>query len=170
MKTYLKMKIGGLAAEAKIIKREEQKWKLLGKPVVVTVGKKGSPSSRSHVQSFSMKRFPGTDHPLRLSLHEHRIAKVRPEIRAALLAYGFLRGRTYLQIENNTKSRPPWTLVIKNIKQFGVFMTSDQLIEKGYTDLSEQESALKQRFAEWIDNSGLPASLKPYAGVSSASK
>ena len=37
------------------------------------------------------------------SLRDHRIQDVRGAARAALLAYGFLRGKQYKSIENKTK-------------------------------------------------------------------
>lgn len=67
-KTYLKIKIMSLAAEAKIIRREEHRW-------------------------------PGAS-DIRCGLHLHRVNNVRGEARASLLAYGFLRGRSYAAVED----------------------------------------------------------------------
>jgi hypothetical protein len=39
---------------------------------------------------------------VRQELHEHRVKDVRQETRAALVAYGYIRGRTYRQIEPRT--------------------------------------------------------------------
>lgn len=161
--TFLKIKIMGLAAESRIIKREETKWKRLGPPVRITHGADGKDFRSKEHYTVRNKFFPGTDHPLRLSLHEHRVCKVRPDIRAALLAYGFLRGRAYLRVENKTRNAPDWGKVWGNIRRHGVGgnKTSNER-------WSEDVSAVRQRFAEWLDASNLPKELKPYMGMGSA--
>ena len=69
----LKIKLKHLAEEARIIKHQEQKMR----------GKNWG----EHSAYF----------------REHRIHGVRPECRATHIAYGFLRGRTYEQIEGSAK-------------------------------------------------------------------
>jgi len=101
MKTYLKIKQKSLAAESRIIKQEERKWK--------------------------------GDHPLRASLRQHRIYEVRVHSRSTNLAYGFLRGRTYLQVENKTYRKPDW-------------MEVERLAIKYATD---DIRGVKQKFTEW---------------------
>ena len=66
---YIKVKILSLAAEAKIIRKQEQK-------------------ARAH-----------GNRSLRIGLADHRRGIVRHEARHAQLAYGFLRGRAYKQME-----------------------------------------------------------------------
>jgi hypothetical protein len=66
---YIKVKILSLAAEAKIIRKQEQK-------------------ARKH-----------GNRSLRVGLADHRRGIVRREARHAQLAYGFLRGRAYKQME-----------------------------------------------------------------------
>lgn len=133
MKTHLKIKICSLAAESKIIRREERKWPGL-----------------TAEQHAAYDPFLSLTRPLpfnmRQSLHLHRVNDVRKATRAALLAYGFLRGRTYGQIENKTKNAPDWIRVIRTITQFS----------------SEDPRVLQQRFAEWIDDSPLEEELKPW--------
>lgn len=82
---YLKVKIKSLAAEAKIIKHEEQRSK-------------------------------GTT---RSSLASHRKNIVRRESRNSHLAYGYLRGRTYKQLEKTCHSSPDWDRVERMIKKYG---------------------------------------------------
>ena len=96
-KTYLKIKIKSLAAEAVIIKREEQKWKKLS------------------VFTENVKQ----PHPLFFSLRSHRLYEVRTECRAAILAYGYLRGRTYQSIEAKCYEKPNWTRVTNLICKYG---------------------------------------------------
>jgi hypothetical protein len=69
MSAELKIKIKSLAEEARIIRAEERKAK-----------ERGASGARA-------------------SLHEHRVLHVRPEQRATLIAYGYLRGRAYRQLE-----------------------------------------------------------------------
>ena len=96
MKTHLKIKIKSLAAEARIIKAEERKW-----------------------------RYP---HPMRESLRRHRRKEVRAEARHSLIAYGFLRGRRYAQVEQPNEawaghkrgSGPPnWNRVRDLVAKYG---------------------------------------------------
>lgn len=91
--TFLKIKIMSLAAEARIIRREEKKW----------------PGTVAGSNSAS----------IRAGLHEHRITVVRPEARVALLAYGYLRGRHYLRIENKASEAPDWSRVLTLVNKFG---------------------------------------------------
>jgi hypothetical protein len=86
-KTYLKIKIKSLAAEARIIRHEEKKW-------------------------------PGPS-DVRLGLHSHRVNDVRSEARAAQLAYGYLRGRSYSAMEFNPHAEPNWGRVAALISKYG---------------------------------------------------
>lgn len=64
---------------------------------------------------------------LRAALLEHRVIDVRREARATQLAYGFLRGRSYRQLENKCRSEHPpfdragpnWSRVEKMILKYG---------------------------------------------------
>lgn len=58
----------------------------------------------------------------RESLHIHRVIDVRQEQRSALLAYGFLRGRSYLRIEAKRKEGKPgpnWVRIRDLIAKYG---------------------------------------------------
>lgn len=96
MKTHLKIKICSLAAEAVIIRRNELKWKA------------------KTVFNENVKQ----PHPLYFDLHRHRVHKVRPEARAAQIAYGYLRGRAYKQIEAKCHEQPDWAKVAHNVLHF----------------------------------------------------
>lgn len=50
----------------------------------------------------------------------HRTTVVRSEARHTLLAYGFLKGRTYAQIERTCSRAPEWDRVRKMIEKYGV--------------------------------------------------
>lgn len=95
MRIYLKIKICSLAEEAKIIRRHERRLK--AKP-----------------------RAPGELPPAAWwGLNSHRRFDVRTEQRAALLAYGFLRGRRYRQIEAKCHEPPDWKRVCQLVDKFG---------------------------------------------------
>lgn len=85
-KIYLKVKIKSLAEEAKIIKLEERKALRNAKHCKKTQGLEDQVDIWKKTYS---------------ELKEHRKGIVRSEYRAALLAYGFIRGKTYNQMENN---------------------------------------------------------------------
>jgi hypothetical protein len=90
-KTYLRVKILSLAAEAQIIRREEKRWIIKGKK----------------------------NHPIRMGLKAHRKNEVRTEQRSALLAYAFLRGQKYKQLEANCYTTPNWLRVADLATKYG---------------------------------------------------
>jgi len=98
-KTELKVKIKSLAEEARIIRKEENKTLKLHK----------------------MKYPEGGYCPQYDSLRNHRRIDVQGEARAALLAYGYLRGVPYKAMESKTKedNRPNWKRVRTIAKKFG---------------------------------------------------
>lgn len=55
----------------------------------------------------------------RSMLHSHRVENVRDEARAAQIAYGYLRGRRYREIEPNAKKDVPWVRVKKLVEKYG---------------------------------------------------
>lgn len=95
MRIYLKIKVVSLAAEAKLIRREEHRIK--AKP-----------------------RAAGEAPPAAwFGLNSHRREDVRNEARAACLAYGYLRGRAYKQMEAKCHTKPPFTRVVDLVKKYG---------------------------------------------------
>jgi len=81
---YLKVKIKSLAEEARIIRKEEYKAK---KQRRYFSGKQGEEENHQ----AAIKLFWG--------LRDHRECPVGTESRSALIAYGFLRGRKFSQLE-----------------------------------------------------------------------
>lgn len=106
---YLKIKLKSLAAEARIIRREEQK-----------------------------------NEYFRHGLRDHRKGIVRSVARDTQIAYGFLRGKDYKQIENNPKTKPNWDSVKKMIEKYGVNRNDYSFDE--YNNLKRIQ--MKQ-FEEW---------------------
>ncbi len=88
----LKVKIKSLAAEAKIIRAEEEK---------VAAG-----------NSLYWAR-------VRCGLRQHRIEEVRKEARAALLAYAMIRGKPYHSVERPKSKQPDIKAVQRMVDKFG---------------------------------------------------
>jgi hypothetical protein len=86
---FLKVKIKSLAAEAAIIRKEEQKRPKIG--------------------------MTGT----RFELQQHRRYIVRDEARSAQLAYGFLRGKPYRSMEAKTWVGPDRVRIAEIAIKFG---------------------------------------------------
>lgn len=82
----LRVKIKSLAEEARIIRLEERRAK----------GRRVSPGV-----------FLGRDDKLWWSLNAHRTWDVRNEARSSILAYAFIRGRSYAACERPAKDNPP---------------------------------------------------------------
>lgn len=100
MKTYLKIKIKSLAAEAGIIRHEERRWRK-------------APTNT------------GTPHPLYFGLRQHRVFTVRREARSSQLAYGFMRGRPYKSMEPACRRPPDWA----NIKKIAARFSDEKTME-----------------------------------------
>jgi hypothetical protein len=88
MNIHLKVKVSSLAAEARIIRNLE-------------------------------KKFKRGDHPVRVSLSDHRRGVVRYEARHSHLAYGFLRNRSYATMEAKARVKPDWNKVAKMVERYG---------------------------------------------------
>jgi hypothetical protein len=100
--THLKIKLKTLAAEARIIRLEECKAR--------DAGRKGLRSDRDdydrHYRAFQ-------------DLRDHRTGIVRSVARINNLAYGFLRGRSYAEMEPKTRTAVNFEEVLKLVKRFG---------------------------------------------------
>lgn len=83
----LKIKLKSLGAEAAIIRKEEMKAKFSKRPEVIQ---------------------------LREEMHSHRVHELRAETRATLLAYSYLRGKKYRQIEPRSNLEQ-WEARVKKI-------------------------------------------------------
>lgn len=101
---YLKIKIKTLVAEARIIKSEEQAL------------------SREARKLYKKGIKPDLRYSLLCELsnvQDHRTGTVRWAARNNLLAYGFLRGRSYAQMEAYAETEPDWPAVAKIVSRFG---------------------------------------------------
>ena len=111
MKIELKIKLISLGLEAQAIRRIERKLK--SKPGYRVDG------------SNTRKAFT--------SIQNHRRNDIRRAARHSHLAYGFLRGRAYAEIERSTYTNPDWDQVSRIAKRFS----------------DEDERVVLQRFSEW---------------------
>ena len=71
---------------------------------------------------------------IRSALSNHRRGDVRRAARETLLAYGYLRGRTYAQVEASTNSTPNWKRVAAMVKRYGPFSYDPTPLEDWATD------------------------------------
>ena|SRR5260221_13365701 len=125
MLNYLKIKVVSLAAEARLIRKDEHKqlkWARFCKNF-----------------STNTNALKHSDYHYRVffGLQQHRKLDVRSESRHSNIAYGFLKGRKYSQIEkvqHNKNTNPPsWDRVWNLVRKFG----------EGSSD------ELRDRFVEW---------------------
>lgn len=86
---FLKVKIKSLAAEASIIRKEERKAK---------ANSRWLRTHTQHTDEHNNREYIKARH-LFFDLKDHRKHPVGTESRAALIAYGYLRGRKYKIIE-----------------------------------------------------------------------
>ncbi len=134
-RTHLKVKIKNLADEARTIRSEEQKAK-----------KRSRSLAKKH-------GGPIKDTYLRYSLWEHRCGPrdgiVRREARSSLLAYAFIRGLSYEQVEKKAK---PFDLaaVSRNIETFGPIRDHEHGESHGEFQARLQD--FKARSAIWLAN------------------
>jgi hypothetical protein len=76
---------------------------------------------------------------LREQLHRHRVWDVRREARSAQLAYGYLRGRTYRQLESSARTEPDFARIGKLVSKYG-----GRAIEKANNELMEWYSGSRE--------------------------
>ena len=87
-------------------------------------------------------------------LYAHRTRVVRPEARYTHLAYGFLRGREYRQMEQKARLAPDWKRVRKMVQKYG----SHIVYSYDYDLYRERKEAAKkhldealERFDKWVE-------------------
>lgn len=116
MLVELKIKIISLADEARTIRKEQNKI----------------PKGRRQGQFQS--------------LHHHRTMVVRPESRAAHLAYGYLRGVQYRQMEAKCWVKPDWDKVLRIAKKFAPeshpLITADSI--KAWAEETSQSRTIQE--------------------------
>jgi hypothetical protein len=92
---------------------------------------------------------------LRYELSAHRRGVVRTAARNTLLAYAFLKGRTYKSVEPNAHTPPNWKEVERMVRQYGVAgpdFTTNVNWDEYQAKKTEHEKALveqMERFKGW---------------------
>lgn len=98
---HLRVKLKTLAAESRIIRKEEQKAKRRAR--------------NSSVPEMRAAYYQAYRH-----FRDHRRGVVRRAARHTLLALGFLRGKTYAELEPYSEKEPSWSHVHGNAVRFSV--------------------------------------------------
>jgi hypothetical protein len=81
----------------------------------------------------------------RFGLAEHRRTIVRSEARHTLLAYGFLRGKKYEEIEPKAHEKPDWARVERMIEKYGAHWEDGQ----DYREYQKAKAEALERFKSW---------------------
>lgn len=75
--------------------------------------------------------------------------QVRYELRHLHLAYGFLRGRSYVEMERETKSRPSFDKIEEYVKKYGACRDWGLGYPEYSKDLKERKAKQSERFEGW---------------------
>lgn len=126
---YLKIKVTSLAAEIKLIRREERLVKVTTKRGRRDLGRLLKTNELTEAQRKRIERklqrsrdaaTSGTpENKVFWGLRWHR-RELSEYSREAQLAYAFLRGRSYRSVERDARSSPNWERVYGNVTRFGI--------------------------------------------------
>ena len=83
------------------------------------------------------------------SLQGHRIIVVRKEARHSLLAYAFLRGKKYSEVENSAHEIPDFVKVGKLVENFGECW--DYFIPGSWNTVRDRQAVQHAKFLEWVE-------------------
>lgn len=110
---YLKVKIKSLAAEATIIRHQELKWKQ---------------KARSARERQMASRYVDDHMDTFWGLRHHRKAIVGVEARASFIAYAYMRGQVYQNVENHLQPHNFGTAILhsKNTTSKSVYFQTQQ--------------------------------------------
>lgn len=151
-RVYLKVKIISLGDEARAIRRMENQGRprrateadVRPEPTIRDGKPYGTPKRRQ--KDYRYKDW-------RKGLAAHRRFDVRPECRAANLAYAFLRGTAYSRVEPKTDPSTPvrWDRVRKLVERYGI-QPRDQDFRPLMTgpEFQEAKAAEAARLDGWI--------------------
>lgn len=137
---FLKVKIKSLAAEAKIIRHEEEKRK---GPYVLT------PRTNTQQQAQRYRRQPLDYNDIYFELRGHRTWIVRNEARATQLAYAYIRGRRYRQIEAKTHDNV--------VNEYLLPRIVDMVRKYGFPTLSKD--VVLAHLRDWLDDRDVPIKI-----------
>lgn len=144
----LKCKAIALASEAQAFKKQEQREKnLLAKwKARAQIGRLKAAARTGQlagaVEKMSGMSFADVYSVAQRGIHLHRVKDIRKEARNALLAYGFLRGLSYKQMENFSWTQPNWDRVEKLAIRYSC--------DPKHCPAPKDEQVVKQQFAQWL--------------------
>lgn len=113
MLNYLKIKCTSLAAEAKLIRKDENK-RLQNAANARSKARENiklTPNVYDKHEEYHLRVYEG--------LKNHRVKDIRLEARAANVAYGFLKGKKYRDIERISYTQPDWEKVRFLVQSYG---------------------------------------------------
>jgi len=115
---HLKIKIKSLAAEARIIRHEEHKALTNGRKCA----REATQLNHDGKDATAFGSYRDEHYSAWRSLRHHRADHLRGISRSNHIAYSFLRGRSYAEVENRCASdnKPDWAAIEKVIKGFGI--------------------------------------------------
>lgn len=149
---YLKVKIVSLGDEARTIHRMENQ----GRPRKATEADVRPELTVRDGKPYGTPKRPKVDYRYkdwRKGLAAHRRFDVRPECRAANLAYAFLRGIEYSRVEPKTDPSTPirWDRVRKLVERYGI-QARDQDFKELMTwqEFKEAKAGEAARLEGWI--------------------
>ena len=87
----------------------------------------------------------------RENLRDHRLFTVRRECRLTHLAYGFLRGRAYRQLESYSRTKLDWGRVERMVMRYGMSTELGWPRKEGIKPPSNPE--MKEAFEKWKTSS-----------------
>lgn len=89
----------------------------------------------------------------RTGLSSHRKTVVRSEARHTLLAYGFLKGKRYRDLEPTAKNKPDWDRVRRMVEKYGIKIPDSytHTPEHGFRSQYQKKLSAQEleRFEEW---------------------
>jgi len=123
MMALLKLKLVTMGLSMKQIKRIERRY-----------------TGRARKNAQRWKERGGLGEPIESpafqAIHKHRVTELKTELRAAHLAYGFLRGRDYSEMEQICYTNPDWERIFRTVRKFA----------------NGDIRNITQQFSEWIDD------------------
>lgn len=125
----LKIKLLNLAAEIRIIKSEEKRIEQHIRNCPST--EEGEKWKHAHYSDLN-------------SIRQHRYDFVKTEARDTMLAYGYLRGRSYARMEPKRYSDPNWNNIERMILKYGKGVKA-QDAKQGFEQWKQEAGAIAEK-------------------------
>lgn len=135
---FLKVKVKCLAAEAKIIRKEEKECKTL-KVEVPVKDRDGKVLRMKTIRKLKARKVEMFN-----NLRDHRINVVRKQARDTLIAYAFIRGRDASTVVPKDKHKVDFNAVWRMVHKYG---PADL---QGLADSHEAVTGLYNKLMDWF--------------------